>query len=188
VLQALASKRPLSVVADGEPLDFAEVYQRYVQVVARWAARLGGPDIDVEDVVQDVFLSVQGGLSRFRGESRFATWLYRITENAIRRRRRKLRWRRWLGGSGEDVAGELPSTDASPEELVESRQAQARVYKALDGMREKYRNLLILFELEELSGEEIAGLTGTKTATVWVQLHRARAELLQRLEALEKGA
>jgi RNA polymerase sigma-70 factor (ECF subfamily) len=53
-------------------------------------------------------------------------------------------------------------------------------------MTEKYRTVLILFELEELSGEEISEMTGTKIATVWVQLHRARADFLQRLEALEK--
>ena len=181
---ALASKQSLEFVERGQPLDLAAVYRANVQLVARWATRLGGPEIDVEDVVQDVFISVQKGLPHFRGEASLTTWLYRITENAVTRGRRKLRWRRWLGGNAQDVAGHLPAPGRSASETVESQQAQARVYRALNAMKEKYRNLLILFELEEMSGEEIAELTGTRTATVWVQLHRARAEFLKRLEAL----
>jgi RNA polymerase sigma-70 factor (ECF subfamily) len=169
-----------------QTLDLAEIYRRYVQLVGRWAARLGGPQVEAEDVVQDVFLSVRAALPQFRGQASLTTWLYRITENAVSRRRRRLRWRRWLKGSAEDVAGGMTSPRPSPAEDLESREAATRLYRALDQMKERPRNLLILFEMEELSGEEIAQLTGTKTATVWVQLHRARAELIALLEAQDK--
>ena len=156
-----------------------------MQLVSRWAARLGGPGMDVEDVVQDVFLSVQRGLPSFRGESSLDTWLFRITQNAVYRRRRRWPWRHWLGGSSQEVAGRVASEDASQEERMETSQATARVYRALDRMKERSRLLIILFELEGHSGEEVAALTGTKLATVWVQLHRARAELLSQLLAEE---
>ncbi len=186
--EALASKRPLAgeVGERAAPLTIAEVYRQHAQAVARWARRLGGPSVDVDDVVQEVFLAVHRKLSGFRGDSSLSTWLYRITENVVRHRRRKERWRRWLSGSAEETAGQRPSAEQEPAERIERRQAEARVYEVLDGMKEKYRNVLVLFELEEMSGEQIAELYGAKTSTVWVWLHRARADFARRLEALER--
>jgi RNA polymerase sigma-70 factor, ECF subfamily len=186
VMPALATRKPLmGTLRVSQPLTFPEVYRLHAQDIGRWAHRLGGPTVDVEDVVQEVFLAVHRKLSGFRGESSLSTWLYRITENVIRHRRRKDRWRKWLGGSAEEVAGEEPAPGPSPIEGIEQRQSSAKVYRVLDSMKEKYRNVLILFELEELSGEQIAVLTGAKTATVWVWLHRARADFAKRLDALE---
>ena len=151
----------------------ADLYRAHAQTVARWASRLGGPAIDVEDVVQDVFLVVQRRLDEFRGEARIETWLYRITANMVRWRRRKEKWRRWLGGSADDVAGRLAARGPTPLEALE-------VYRALDGMRENYRSVLILFEIEGLTGAEIAQLLGVKVDTVWVWLHRARKQFKER--------
>src|SRR5262249_14147909 len=67
----------------------ADLYRAHAQTVARWASRLGGPAIDVEDVVQEVFLVVQRRLDGFRGDAHVKTWLYRITANVVRWRRRK---------------------------------------------------------------------------------------------------
>jgi RNA polymerase sigma-70 factor, ECF subfamily len=171
---------------DETPLAFGAIYRAHAQRVARWAARLGGPTVDVEDAVQEVFLIVHRLLPGFRGDAKVTTWLYRITANVVRHRRRKERWRRWLGGSADDVGGDVPSGEPSPAEALERQQANATVYRALDGMAEKYRSALILFEIEGLSGEEIAALTGAKPSTVWVWLHRARAQFLARLEAIER--
>jgi DNA-directed RNA polymerase specialized sigma24 family protein len=60
------------------------------------------------------------------------------------------------------------------------------VYRILDTMDEKYRSVLILFEMESMSGEDVAKLTGTKLATLWVQLRRARAQFLSELERIER--
>lgn len=169
------------------PLTLDAVYREHAPRVARWAGRLAGPGLDVEDLVQEVFLTVQRLLPSFRGEAELTTWLYRITFNVVRHRRRRERLRRWLGGSADDVAGQVASTRPTPVEDLERREAEALVYRALDGLGEKYRTVIILFEIEGLSGEEIAALTGTKLATVWVWLHRARAKLLEQLEQLEKN-
>jgi RNA polymerase sigma-70 factor (ECF subfamily) len=173
------------VSSDDVPLDVEAVYRAHAQRVARWAARLAGPTLDVDDLVQEVFLIVQRELRTFRGDARLTTWLFRITENVVRHRRRKDRVRRWLMGSPAEVAGRLPSPRPTPLESLEQRQATELVYRALDGLPEKYRTVLVLFELEELGGDEIAALLGLKLATVWVQLHRARARFLSRLEELE---
>ncbi len=145
---------------------------------------MGGPGTDVEDIVQEVFLAAHRKLAGFRGDSSPSTWLYRITLNVIRHRRRKERWRRWLGGSAAEVAGDVAAAEPSPLESADARQASEKLYRALDGMKEKYRTVLILFEIDGLSGDEVAAVTGAKVATVWVWLHRARAELARRLDPL----
>jgi RNA polymerase sigma-70 factor (ECF subfamily) len=155
------------------------LYRAHAPTVARWAAHLGGPRLDVDDAVHEVFLVVGTRLPEFRGDAKITTWLYRITERVVRGGRRRERLHRflklvWRG----DVEQSLSPTGPSPIEELERRQARETVYRVLDRLAEKYRRVLVLFELEELSGEEIAALTGVKLATVWVHLHRARAIFL----------
>jgi len=167
VLRPALPPKPRSPVAD--------LYRAHAQNVARWASRLGGPAVDVEDVVQEVFLVVQRRIDGFRGDAHIKTWLYRITANVVRWRRRKDKVRRWLGGSADDVAGSLAARGPTPLEALE-------VYRVLDGMRERYRTVLILFEIEGMSGAEIAALMGAQVDTVWVWLHRARKQFAKRSE------
>ena len=170
-----------------EPREIGALYRDHAQTVARWAARLGGPDIDVDDIVQEVFLTAHRLIAGFRGEAKITTWLFRITQNQVRHQRRKLRHRRYLRGSANDVAGQVASPRRTPAEALEQQQASQTVYRVLDGMSEKYRTAFVLFELECLSGEEIAALLDQKVNTIWVWLHRARAQFLAGLEKLEKS-
>src|SRR6185436_5758591 len=124
---------------------FDKLYREHVEQVARWAARLGGAEIDVDDVVQEVFVAVHKQLPGFRGECAVRTWLYRITANQVAERRRRDRWRRFFRRVD---AEELASPALTPVENLERREAAARVYRALDAMNDRYRTLVILFELE----------------------------------------
>ncbi len=164
----------------------AELYRAHAQDVARWARRLGGPLIDVEDVVQEVFLVVHQKLPSFRAEAAITTWLFRITANVASHRRRKDRIRLWLRGTAEETGADLTSHEPDAPSRIEQSQLTRRLYSVLDGMSEKYRTVLILFELEELSGEQIAELMDARVGTVWVWLHRARTDFLQRMKALEE--
>jgi RNA polymerase sigma-70 factor (ECF subfamily) len=165
-------------------LELDAVYRAYADTVARWVHRLGGPGIDLEDCVHEVFLVVQSRLARFRGEAKISTWLYRITHNVTRNQRRKLRFRRWLSGTPHDVAGDQPEPGPSAPEVLESAQRRKALYAVLDRMSEKYRTAFILFELEQLSGAEVAHLMGARSETVWVWLHRARADFRKRAEEM----
>jgi RNA polymerase sigma-70 factor (ECF subfamily) len=153
------------------------LFAAHADTVAGWASRLCGPAIDVEDVVQEVFIVVHRKLARFRGESNVTTWLYGITANVVREHRRKARRRRWFGGRDEEVE-DVPAVPTPLEEIERQRNERA-VYRVLDAMREHHRDVLILSEVEGLSGEEIAEITATKIGTVWVRLHRARAEFAE---------
>ncbi len=171
-------------LALANPLTLAQIYTSHVQRVSRWAWRLGGPREDLPDVVQDVFEVAARRWSGFDG-NHLDTWLFRITENVVRARRRKGRWRKWLGLSEDDDDAEHPGL--GPAALLEQQQTHALVYRALELVKEKHRSMVILFELEGLSGQEISQLTGTPIATVWVWLHRGRREFQARFSELSKG-
>lgn len=162
----------------------ADLYQQHGRRVTRWAARLAGPWLEVEDIVQEVFLVAYQQLPGFRGEALLSTWLFGITNNVVRHRRRKERLRHWLLGKAS-ADPSLQVARPTPVEELERSQATSIVYRALDGMAEKYRTPFVLFELEGLSGQEIADLTGVHPTTLRVQLLRAREQFAQRLSALE---
>jgi RNA polymerase sigma-70 factor (ECF subfamily) len=165
-------------------LELDDVYRAYADTVARWVHRLGGPGIDLEDCVHEVFLVVQSRLARFRGDAKITTWLYRITHNVARNQRRKLRFRRWLSGTPDEAAGDQPEPGPSAAEELETAQRRQALYAVLDRMSDKYRTAFILFELEQLSGAEVAHLMGARPETVWVWLHRARAQFRKRAEEM----
>lgn len=173
-----------SLTADADlPLDWETVYRRHGPDVARWAARLAGPGEDVDDLLHEVFLVVQAKIGEFRGDARLTTWLYRITVNVVRHQRRRQRWRRWLG-----QVPDHPDPAAGPAETAEARQALDLVYRALEDLREPDRRVLILHQLEGLTGPEIAELEGIAPSSVWVRLHRARKRFAAALAKREGRA
>jgi RNA polymerase sigma-70 factor, ECF subfamily len=151
------------------------MYQRHAHAVVRWAERLAGPGLDVEDIVHEVFAIAYERVHTFRGDSRLETWLFAITDRVVRHRRRKERWWRWLSGSADETAGHLASDSPDPLRLVERNQAAVEVYQVLDRLRERDRQVLILCELEELGAAHVSQLLGVHQATIRVRLHRARA-------------
>jgi RNA polymerase sigma-70 factor (ECF subfamily) len=166
--------------SDGSRLgrdDAASLFEAHADDVATWASRLGGPLLDVEDAVQEVFIIVHRRIDRFRGESSVTSWLYGITANVVRQQRRKARRRRWFGrGNDASDPDAMRASQPTPIEELERHRRTRAVYRVLDAMRETNRAILILFELEGLAGDAIAELMKTQVATVWVRLHRAREE------------
>jgi RNA polymerase sigma-70 factor (ECF subfamily) len=158
------------------------LYRDHAAQVARWAAHLAGPRLEVADLVHEIFLVAGRRLPEFRGDSKPTTWLYGITERVVFAARRKDRVRRVLDRLRRiDVERSLLPSQPTPIEELERRRAQETVYRVLDRLPEKYRRVMVLFTLEELSGEQIADLTGVKLATVWVHLHRARRLFLDEI-------
>jgi len=172
-MPAEAFAEPAAVLA---PASFDEAYRDHAQSVARWARNLGGAEIEVEDVVQEVFLVVSRRLRDFRGEARFGSWLFEITRKIVANHRRRHRWRFWTGK--HDVALATAASGPDPAAQLEQRRAAAIFYQALDRLAEKYRTVLVLFEIEGLSTQAIAELRGLRLGTVKVQLVRARQHFL----------
>jgi RNA polymerase sigma-70 factor (ECF subfamily) len=155
--------------------------------------RLMGPSQDFEDVVQEVFLVVRRRLPEFRGEAEITTWLYEITVRVAGDWRKRARWWSWITGRGQspsrgrNQANFVPTAEmpADPQALLEARERTCALYELLDELGEVYRTTFILFELEGLSGEQIAKITGTQVGTVWVRLSRARRKFIQRMRVWE---
>jgi RNA polymerase sigma-70 factor (ECF subfamily) len=142
--------------------------------------------MDIEDIVHEVFLVAYARIHKFRGDSSMSTWLFGITDNVVRHRRRKERWRRWLSGTADETAGHLASDHPDPLRLVERNQARSEVYAILNRLPERDRQVLILCELEELDAEEASRLLGVRQANVRLRLHRARERFTRAYKARKK--
>jgi RNA polymerase sigma-70 factor, ECF subfamily len=182
------SQAPSASEAEPRPSEIGELFSAYHQRVSLWVRRLGGPAIDVDDAVQEVFLVAHRRLPRITENKSINVWLYRVTENVVRHQRRGL-WRQRQILADSQAQSHLLAEGAAPGDLAQEQEAQRQgsqlIHRVLDRMGERSRTLIILFELEELSGQEIAELKGVKVSTVWVWLHRARAEFRRHLAALE---
>jgi RNA polymerase sigma-70 factor (ECF subfamily) len=160
-----------------DPLD--ELYEQHAADVKRWARRLAGPRADLEDLLHDVFVIALRRRFTFRGEASLKTWLFRITHHVVRSRLRRAFIRGLIFRQHEgELTSAIPSP-ATPLEEIERRERHLRLYDALDQLPDSYRTTLILYEIEGLSGEEVAELTGVNLGTIWVRLHRGRAKLLE---------
>jgi RNA polymerase sigma-70 factor, ECF subfamily len=164
---------------------FRAVYAAYGQTVARWAARLGGPTADVEDITQEVFLVVDRRLPEFRGDSALPTWLFGITAKVAANERRRRKLRAWWFRFVPNAAERAPAPEGGALEQLETRERRVLFHRALERLAERQRRALVLFELEELSVDEVATLMGVRAGNVRVLLHRARAAFLKSMIACE---
>jgi RNA polymerase sigma-70 factor, ECF subfamily len=151
------------------------LYEAHVAQVKRWARRLAGPGADLEDLVHDIFVIVLKKGFQSRGQAAIDTWLFSVTHNVVRGRRRRRQLRDLLLGRHREML--VPASPSTPHQEMERSERVDRLYRALDCLPDRDRTALVLYELEELSGERVAELTGTKVGTVWVRLHRARERL-----------
>ncbi len=167
--------------ARGDGSAFDQIVAEHQPRVAALAYRLLGWSGDVEDVVQEVFLSVLKGLPKFRGQARFSSWVTRITINKCRtyRRRRLLRLR-WLDSTSRQVN----ASSGLVAERTLDQESVKRIHRAIRGLPMRYREVVVLRYLEEMPIEAIGEVLGTKPNTIEVRLHRARARLKEKLAGL----
>jgi RNA polymerase sigma-70 factor, ECF subfamily len=164
-----------------DPLDIDAAYAEHGELVARTIERLIGPGPQVDDLLQECFIVAW----RRRGEydakrAAVSSWLYGIAVNLCRTHRRSRR--RWWVLSDRLRAEPLSSTPAeAPDAAAERGQAVRLVTEAMEGLPAKQREVLALFELEGLEGEQIAALVGVPVGTVWTRLHHARKTFEKRL-------
>lgn len=141
-------------------------------------------DTEAEDAVQTAYLAAFRGVAGFAGRSSLATWLTRIVINeALARRRERLRSGRFA--SAYDLADELCDRASSPEDTASQKELTRLTESAIDGLPANYRLVLVLRQIEGLSGEETAASLGLTEEVVRVRLHRARAMLRDHLLGFE---
>jgi RNA polymerase sigma-70 factor (ECF subfamily) len=165
-----------------------QLYETYEPSVERWVRRMAGPGAEVEDLVHDVFLVALRRWHEFRGDAKVSTWLFRITERIVRKRRFRQRLHGFLKLVFRHNTATLARCSPTPLEEIERRQQCALLYAAVDRLPEKYRTPVIMFDIDGRSAAEVATLLGIKPNVVWVRVHRARARLLDDLSAEGKEA
>ena len=158
----------------GDAAAFGQLVEAYEDQVYRLALHMGLSPADAEEVAQEAFIAAWRGLPRFRGDSRFSTWLYQLTTHAaidLMRREKKYR-------ANADIDDVVLSDEAqSPQETVEKQEKREAVQAALRSLAPQTREILLLRYQAELGYEEISTVLGLPSGTVKSRLSRAKAQL-----------
>lgn len=163
---------------EGDRDAFAACYRRFRPDVYRFAAHMTGSAATADDIVQDVFLSVIRDIRRFdpaRGS--LQGWLLGITRNHVRRWHQR---RRWLALTGGDE-GAVGTVDEDPAVALSRQQDEAALRRALTDIPARYREVIVLCDLQELPYEAAAQALRVPIGTVRSRLHRGRARLARTL-------
>lgn len=164
----------------GEREAFEQLVKSTYAEVYTLAYRLTGNEEDARDVVQEAYLRAFRSLKRFRGDSRFSTWMYRITANCASSyvtRRRKGRHEQL----SEDDTHRDERPEADPEQMAEAGLLRDRMTAALADLPPLLRSVVVLRDVYDLPHEAIASELGITEAAAKVRLHRARRKLRERL-------
>lgn len=154
--------------------ELSALYQAHSREIYYLTLRLLGDPQRAEDATHDVFLKAFRKLGDFRGESSCRAWLYRIAINHCSNLRQTWHNRHVFPSEDEFVEHNAPLVTDSPLRVLEIKELGDRIQKAMDGLSEEYRLLLLLVADEELSYDEVATLTDQTADAVRGKLHRAR--------------
>jgi len=191
-LQSESEAELLARVRSGEHEAFYELVRPYERAIYLTAFSIINNDADAEEVVQEAILKAFKAIGSFRAEAKFSTWLIQITMNEARMKLRKDR--RHLFESldqpkkGEDDGDYIPRDFADwreiPSEALENARLREGLKKGLASLSAKYRQVLILRDIEHLNIAETAKLIGISESAVKTRLLRAR---LMMRDALAPG-
>lgn len=170
---------PLSTEVDPERR-FEAVYRAHFHRVYRWVARLA-PQADSEDLSQEVFLVVHRRLPGFEGRARITTWLFQITYHVVGAYLRRRRSEHRVQGVLSLISA--PDEAEAAQAALEREEEVSAVRDALGALQLKHRTVLVMYELEQWSGADIAEALAIPVETVYSRLHYARKKLASRVAA-----
>ncbi len=176
----------------GDRPAFGQLVEVYQDKIYGYVSRMLGDPDEAEDVAQETFVRAYRSLPHFRGAASFHTWLYRIASNlaidVARRNRRQSTGDFSLDEPLESEEGdyerEIADESGSPEQLTQRREMQELVRQAVAELPEKLRAVVVLYELQGESYEDIAEILGCPLGTVKSRLFNARSQLKDMLEQL----
>ncbi len=177
-------------IRSGQPRRFAVLVDRHRDRALTLALRMVGNREEAEELVQDSFVRAFRSLDDFRGEARFATWLYRIVYNVCMTKvmRGKGREVSLVASGEEDPPADAASPGADILERIEEKELRTLVGEAIASLPEKQRTVITMFYVQEMTYEEIAQVTGQPMGTVKTHLFRGREALRKRvLHSVKEG-
>jgi RNA polymerase sigma-70 factor (ECF subfamily) len=169
----------------GETALFEMLMRRHNRKVFRAVRSILRNSPEVEDVMQQAYISAYTHLGTFAGEAQFSTWLVRIAINEALGRKRRAQRLTFV----EEIQEHAMSTSTShpgPEQAFADREIATLIESAVDTLPEMYREVFMLREIEGLSTQETADVLGCSADVVKTRLHRARALLSGRLTAVAR--
>ncbi len=168
----------------GEKQAFSELVNAFADRIHAYLYNMVGDRELAEDLTQETFVRAWQALSSFRGGAAFGTWLYRIATNlaidAMRRRKREGPQQSLdepVEGEDSEMERQLADPARGPDEVVEARELQAAVREAIGELSPKLRAVLLMYDFEGMSYEEIAQALGVPMGTVKSRLFNARQQL-----------
>lgn len=181
--RAARERELMQRVRNGETEVFYELVQPYERTVFLTAASILGNDADAEEVAQEAVLKAFKNLARFREESKFSTWLIQIAINEARMKLRKDRRHLYesLDGQQNEDGDYIPADFADwreiPSEALEQSELRQALNQALNSLPEKYRTVIILRDVQQLSITETAQALGISEENVKTRTSRGRLKL-----------
>ncbi len=170
-------------VKAGDSLAFDELTKKYRQRLYSAVYNMVSNREDAMDIVQDAFIKAFSSINSFRGGSAFYTWLYRIAINMAITFIKRNRLRRFFSfeNANEEMAPaeilDRLTVNYGGERSTMLNELKEKLNEALQTLSIKHRTVFVLFEIEALSHQEIAQITGTSEATVRTRLHYAKQQL-----------
>ncbi|WP_438449054.1 RNA polymerase sigma factor SigW [Gorillibacterium sp. sgz5001074] len=179
--------RLVQLSRNGDRRAFEELVDMYKDKIYHLGYRMLGQSGDAEDVVQETFLRVYMNLDRYDENQKFSTWIYRIGTNLCIDRLRKRKPNYSLDAElpdadGADWYSTLPSDQDTPEEEIMLSETQQQIRQAIDTLPEKYKSVVILRYLHDMSLQEIGDVLQMPVTTVKTRVHRGREFLRKKLE------
>jgi RNA polymerase sigma-70 factor (ECF subfamily) len=183
---ALPDEVVVARVRAGEPALYEILMRRHNRTVYRAVRALVRDEDEVEDVMQQTYLSAFAKLDQFSGGARFSTWIVSIALNEARDRLRR-RGVRAVAAKALDV--ERPAPPATPEEQVSEHELATLLERAVDELSSDHRTVFVLRAIEGMGTTEAAAALGVSEDVVKTRLHRARAQLREVLaDAIDRTA
>ncbi len=161
--------------------DFRQVYEAHWPFVWRSLRRLGVPECDAADAAQEVFLVIHRKLPAFEGRAKITTWIFRICMRVASDRGRRAHVRREV--YGEEGRPEGPASGDGPAEMVERLEDMRLFEAAIERMSMDQRAVFTLFELEAMTGDEVAETLDIPLGTVYSRLRLARESFSKAVKA-----
>jgi RNA polymerase sigma-70 factor (ECF subfamily) len=177
-------------VQRGDKVAFEMLFTKYQRRVSRLVARFVRSEAEVEDVVQESFIKAYRALAKFRGDSAFYTWLYRIAVNTAKNHlvaasKRPISLSQFEKNDDDDFEEDrFISDSATPEAELITKQIGEAVNKTMDELPADLREAIMLREIEGMSYEDIADAMGCPIGTVRSRIFRAREAISQKIKPM----
>ena len=174
----------------GDTSSFEKLVKRYKEKIVNIIYQFIGDKEEAEDLAIEVFLRVYQARGKYEAKAKFTTWLYKITTNLCLNKVREKRKFRTVSlsesistkeGEGEKLIEEIADPSPSPQDVLEEREKNTLVRKAIDSLPAKQRIATILRIYEGLSYKEISKILGCSVKTVERRLYWARTNLKEKL-------